>query len=173
MHFNLTYIRTPFHVYTLWLNLFTNFNNKTHTHIIDCTHTQTYTHEHFTHSKIFIIHSILCLLLFSGTSELPQQKTYQNRANLKNPNSGLRSNIFTANLYTCASFKKYITHSRFLTSRYLVFNPASSKLKLIISPGIWFNVSVYIYIYFVKSVKPKSAMIYSWLHNTNHSRSII
>ena len=170
----------PSHAYVLRLNLRTNFNNKhihtrtnTHTHAHGLKHTHTYVRTQKYLSLIpssipffsapATVHTNFNCAKFTKLAQTWKLITY----------SGFRYNIFINKPYDHTPFKKIITDSRFLTSHSLMFNPACAKRKLPSSSGIRFHVPVVIYISFVKRVKPKSAWIHSWLHNTTDSRSVI
>ena len=49
-----------------------------------------------------------------------------------------------------------------------MFNPNSEKYKSPQSDGTHFHITAFIYISFVKRMKPEPAFIHLWLHNTTH-----
>ena len=90
----------------------------------------------------------------------------------KNSISLIPDSITIFSLTSC-TFALPSTYYWLLPSRYLTFNSASAKYKLLPFSGIRFNVPLFTYIYFIKRVKPKSAAIHSWFHKTNYSCFVI
>ena len=76
-------------------------------------------------------------------------------------NYGFLYNIFTNKPYARTPFNIFIIDYQFLTSYYVMFNPTCLKPNLLMPAGIRFHIPVFIYIYFVKIVKPKSSSIHS------------
>ena len=84
--------------------------------------------------------------------------------------SGFYYNIFADKMHNHTPIKNSITNLRFLNNNSLSLNPMCATYAPLTSYGTQYRVPVY---YFVKRVKPKSTMIYSWFLNTTYSRFVI